>query len=496
MQLGFYRTGNFFTDLGIVSLFDLFVTKYENLQKNSAPPFIQVSGKDIEFQLHKEFLIINAEKPLINDELKWTLEKLKEKIHSRETKSKQAKVSTWWSGAAWYLFCQMKWRDVESSMGQIFKTAKQGRECDLCGQKGRTLKDVGAVELPFAVSLQKFQSFYPSLKGRTRSCGCCRFASWFAPIWLHYRISNDVLNAFCLEANDLFSLYESWSYFSRMFAERRDLQTYESELYFVQLPYETVLDFLLSAWKIWKNDLIEKLGAKRMHLFSVEGRQENKTFKKHEIIPGLSRFLNALQRVVYQDSTGSEQQPLLTLFRAMLIQNPGNPPDTLYRNEFSRCCLFEEKLHDVLETFLCEKIIVREQNITSFEAREMERFFEIYQKEVIKMDEYILSSAKSIGQRLGQNMSKNADKSIVYELRNARSLTDYLEALQHIFVKNMEPTEEGITWYREEVENHLKTLDDKSWRVSRALTVIYTVLSYQQNLRSTPASTTSGTMTS
>lgn len=481
MEIAFHRAGNFFTDLGIVSLFDLFVTKYEEkLQKNSVPPFIQVSGRDIEFQLHEDFLTINAEKSLINNELKWALEKLKEKIHSRETRSEQAKVRHWWSGAAWTLFGHMKWGAVESSLKQIFENANQGGKCDLCGHEGRKLKDAGAVELPFAVSLQKFQSFYPSLKGKLRSCGCCRFASWFAPVWLHYRISDDTLNAFCLESADLLSLYESWSYFSRIFAERTPYKTYESELQYIQLPYETLLDFFISAWKIAKNDMVGKLTAKRLHLFSIVGRQDDKTFKRYEIIPSSLKLLNILQKIAYLDRTGKEQQPLLTLFSAMAIQNPGNPPDTSYRNEFARCCIFEESLHEIIEKFLCEKIIVREQNITSFEARETERFFEVYQKEVMTMDEHILSSSKSIGQRLGQNMAENADKSVVYELRNARSLIDYIEALQHVFVRNME----GIKWYREEVENHLKTLDDKNWRVSRALTVIYTVLYYQQNLKS------------
>lgn len=479
MEISFHRTGNFFTDLGIVALFDLFRVRYnDTLQRSTTPAFIKVSGNKIEFQLHREFLTIKAEKSLINNELKWALGRLKEKIHSRPTRTNRV----WWSGAAWTLFGHMKWSDVENSLGQIFEEANQRRRCDLCNQNGRRLKNAGAVEFPFAVSNQKFQSFYSSLKASVRSCGCCRFASWFAPTWLHYRISSNTLNTFCIESSDLLSLYESWSYFSRMFAQRTDLQTYESELYFVQLPYETLLDFLLSAWKILKIDIVKKLSAKRMHLFSIEGRQEDKIFKRHEIIPSLSKLLNILQVIAYQDSTDKEQKTLLTVFRTMLIQNPGNPPDTLYRNEFARCCFFEESLHEVLLRFLCEKIIVREQNITSFDAREIERFFYIYQKEVINMDEHILSSTKSIGQKLGQNMVKNDDKSIVYELRNSRSLTDYLEAIQHIFVKNME----NIIWYRDEVENHLKTLDEKNWKVSRALTIIYTVLYYQQALRNAP----------
>lgn len=91
----------------------------------------------------------------------------------------------------------------------------------------------------------------------------------------------------------------------------------------------------------------------------------------------------------------------------------------------------------------------------------------------------LLPALQSVGETLGQLVKVTDDRSILYNLRNARNADDLLEVLSRVVVRHADTFITGeVELWRNRVREVTKSLDASNWRRARSLLGIYAGLKF------------------
>jgi hypothetical protein len=118
-------------------------------------------------------------------------------------------------------------------------------------------------------------------------------------------------------------------------------------------------------------------------------------------------------------------------------------------------------------------------SVAYFPAISLQTFIHIYLKEVKDMIVDLLPSLESVGTTLGELVKQTDDRSILYNLRNARNPDDLLEVLSRVVIRHADEFIAGEPeLYRGSVRKLAESIDQANWRRVRSLLGIYAGLRF------------------
>jgi len=356
--------------------------------------------------------------------------------------------------------------------------------CDLCGRSVKKLEELKQYHFPFLVTKGKLDTFYSHHKVSYQICSLCTLASVFALDNLLFNISRDTGLFYLLYDPDLESL---WRWRGQLVEylkphQENPFRNFELQGYRTNYLKETLLGLLYELWEKVRGFSDEKrrgLFTKRIYSFmAIGGRGTDfRGFFEYARLESAFEFFKQLDEslaVAFERIPEELRFGYTPNFRSIYSQfytvretAGGQRYDTLVRERLAERLLNFEPIHDIIEAFLFEV-----QRSVWF----LDEFVRFCAKEVDGMEASLLDLTQKLGGLIGAKASESEKKSVLYDIRNAKNLDEFLRTLNHIqftFEK-----EGGIHIHRELLE----ALDEGSWERYKSLVSIFAMNTYLAEL--------------
>jgi len=319
------------------------------------------------------------------------------------------------------------------------------KRCDLCG----TFAPVTSAKMwmfPFIVEPQKFGNFYSNGKRGINLCPRCALAGVAGyQSWLWIAQGKTVLHLFLFHS-DLDEL-------SRLHREvLSDLQISGSKRGNIDLPFygpylhETTLALLLKLFsnvessgslsREGRDFLASLLGAddsalpSPITLYAITGKPGRafnmQVFREFSQIHAFYRLYKAWMAEVGGDNP---QQAVASVFR-QLQRKEGSQYNTLWREKVAWAVLEFSDPFPYVEDFLFDAR-AKEKNPIPLYWGTMP-VLNYYAKEVLSVDEALLRVLGRFGHNLGNEAGKKTEMGLLYALRNAKNLEEFLRVLNDV----------------------------------------------------------------
>lgn len=480
------RTGDFWIDMGLIGLWDAMAARFkEGKTKNIGDRFIgdiliddlYSDGKvGISVSLCRTGLTlqyINSE--TLDEELENALGSIKSDYYGKTKKG-----TMWWQRLGLVFFKNQDpetFFELPTKIAGKQKTKWKVGTCDFCGMGKRNVKQAGAGEHPMVVVPGKFSSFYSNLRGDTKICNWCAFASKFAPLRLFYTIRKNKITGIAFEANDLLDLKDILNRFSRLFAEKSEWRrNFPSKLrYTPQYPLETFLDFLFAVIMEMKKklDLEVKNHLENLNVHIIQASSgQGLSIDRYYVIPNIPKVFEFISACDWLDKKQLSHNSLFETAN-FLVSRQGTDVETITREEFSRRLFYTRDVSGLLEEFLIQQI-GKKPNMSSCTALNIEKFIYTHTLNQMGMDSYQLNVAKQLGGLIGRLASDTDNKSLLYNLRSVGNLNSLLAFFHHLLVRYMD----DIKPRRQDFETLLGEIDNTNWFTYKSLIGIFSVLEY------------------
>jgi len=473
----FSQTGNFWIDFGIVSLWGYLLKGKHPIHFKENLEF--KARNDVAVCLSPDALVLSGGERAIDDTLNESLNELKNAVWGKTRKGKD-----WWKPEPSFFFKQFG-KKIDALLQTPNKLKKSGKfrkrnTCNFCGQSNNNVGLVRLSEQPLIVTKDKMMTFYSGFKGKINICTNCTFASHFAPARIQgvfSKMAGNTLNMMIPEATDLIDLARLLHWFGQEEVVKR-----------VQTPLfggfqnilETSMKFLFETWKMLDEKGLkvdEEFGPKTKRFHVAQLRSEKKVTQviRYYLLPDIYAIFNAFNCTKYLTREGKTLHTFEGVFNHFYFRTP--KLDTHTREELSYFIIHRMDLCELIEKFLYERELTRGEHLKdSFLIREFGLFVEFYEGRMIKVEESVLGTCKSVGENLGELAFNVDDAGILYTLRSVRNLDDFLASLQSFltrYVKELQPK-----FYRKALDDLLMVINDKNWKRFKALVGIYAVLKY------------------
>jgi hypothetical protein len=318
--------------------------------------------------------------------------------------------------------------------------------CEFCGSEDRDVKQVGAGEHPLVVIPGKFSSFYSNLRGDTKICNWCAFASKFSPVELLYAVSGNSITAICIESDNLIDLSNVLNAFSRLFVQSEWFRNFPSVLKYTKYPLESFLDFLFATINEFEKkqdsqgiSLLKGTLISKVHIIQgISG--QGLSIGKYYVIPNMPKVFDFISQCKWLDKN---QRSYNCFFQTAvyLTSKQGTDINTSVREEFARRVFYNKDVSDLLEEFLIGKVNSKSD---SFSAINIDKFIMLFALNQMGMDSRELSIAKQLGDFIGQLSAKEDNKSLLYSLRSIGNLSSFLSYLNQLLVRYIDDVKIGI----------------------------------------------------
>lgn len=487
-QIQFFRSGHFWTDLGVAALWrwlaenalhvrregEGYVAEYEHFQALLRRDVLQLAGQEI----------------AVLAKLRAAVDALQAKVWQPTQRGKM-----WWSPVANFLYAGQNRPDFIVNYDELASKPQFRRSgiCCICGRNDLPVRTTATSYNPLTVSVDKMSTFYSEISGKESICQACAFASPFALTQAWYSIQGGTATLLWPIAPDFISLDRFFRSVSHHFAVTETFRNYPSAIRYAQSPAACFLDALCSLWEINQKEglgpeLVEALTAAQ---FQFHGMQLTKvgntvTVDHYEIIPDPISILRLVQACDQISQQGERWNALQTMLSAMPIirRIPGGKreADVHLLNTVSRLVIRHSPVDGPIEERVYVTLDQMHSDATSvvyFPVVGLRMFIPIYMKEVKDMIADLLPSLQSVGTTLGELVKQTDDRSILYNLRNARNPDDLLEVLSRVVVRHADDFIAGQPeLYRGAVRKLAESIDQSNWRRVRSLLGIYAGLRF------------------
>ncbi|MEM3192942.1 MAG: hypothetical protein QW292_12840 [Candidatus Parvarchaeota archaeon] len=394
---------------------------------------------------------------------------------------KAKKGIMWWQRLGLFFFKNQDPKtffELPTKIAENKKTKWKVGTCDFCGMEKRNVKQAGAGEHLLVVVPGKFSSFYSNLRGDTKICNWCAFASKFSPLRLFYTISSNSITGIAFEANDLLDLLNVYNYFSNLFAQSEWYRNFPSMLGYTQYPLETFLDFLLATMIEVQNkrnlegkNPLESGLISNVHIIQASSGQ-GLSIDRYYTIPNIPKVFDFISACKWLDKNQKSHNSLLETAK-ILVSKQGTRVETVTREEFSRRLFYTRDVSGLLEEFLIKQI-GKNSNMQSFGALNIDKFITKYTYYQMSMDSNQLNVTKQLGGLIGQLASDTDNKSLLYTLRSVGNLSDFLAFFDHLLVRYID----DIKPRRQDFETLVSEIDNTNWFTYKSLIGIFSALRY------------------
>ncbi len=312
-------------------------------------------------------------------------------------------------------------------------------ECDLCGAEG-PVESARLYLFPFVVDPGKFGNFYSVAKRGVKLCSRCAVAGFAAfQSWLWRRQGNTYhFFVFHTDLERLSTLHESVLSPLRL-AEVKG-GNFEVD-FFGEYPYENLFALLLNLFKfLYMREsegelsplLAELTGAQPVvgnpivvYAFSGEG---GKSFSMRAFtqFDRFQPFYCLYCRWREALSVPNPHNVLAQVFRQ--FQHKRQRTETIWREWVCSAMLKQIDPSPSIEAFLYD-VCTEIRRALSYGTLEV---LQTYLQEVLKMEEKLLNILKGFGYELGRVAAEKSEMGLLYALRNAKNLDQFLEVLNQI----------------------------------------------------------------
>jgi len=218
-----------------------------------------------------------------------------------------------------------------------------------------------------------------------------------------------------------------------------------------------------------------------MQLSKPNPRSNVISVDRYEIIPdpvGILRLVQACDQTSQQGERWNALQSSLSAMPIIRRTPEGRTEaNTRLLDAASRAVVARAPVDQVIEERVYAALDDMQGNVASvayFPAISLQTFIQIYLKEVKDMIVDLLPSLQSVGTTLGELVKQTDDRSILYNLRNARNPDDLLEVLSRVVIRHADEFIAGKPeLYRGSVRKLAESIDQTNWRRVRSLLGIY-----------------------
>lgn len=488
-QIEFFRSGHFWTDLGVIALWRWLAEGATCVRREEGG---YIAGYDgFEALLCADALQLLGEEGAILAELSAAADTLRTQVWQPTKKGKM-----WWSSVAGFLYAGQNNPDFIANYKDLLKDKIQRsrlRSCSICGRNDLPVRTAGTCYNPLTVRVDRMSTFYSELRGKETICQACAFASPFAFRQAWYSVQGTTATLVWPVALDFISLDRFFRSISRNFVLVETFRNYPPAIPYAQSPAACFLDVLCSLWAINQKEGLgdELVRALNEAQFQFHGMQLEKagntiTVDRYEIIPdpaGLLRLVQACDQISQQ---GVRWNALESTLRAMVIErrtSEGRIEAKVHLlDEVSRSVVKRAPVDHVLEKRVyvaLDEMQADAASLAYFRVVGLRTFIPIYMGEVKDMMIEILPALRSIGETLGELVEQTDDRSILYNLRNARNPDDLLEVLSRVVLRYSDAFIAGKPeLYRGNVRKLAESIDQTNWRRVRSLLGIYAGLKF------------------
>jgi len=285
-------------------------------------------------------------------------------------------------------------------------------------------------------------------------------------------------------------------------------RNYEQAFSYANGPTACFLDLLCSLWRIWRtresaDDPIMALASMQFHAMQLSKPTKTSnviSVDRYQIIPDPVGALRLIQGSDQLSKQGRVWNALISVLSDMPVRQRGPDgkiqADTHLLNQIADAIVARTPIEEVLEGRIYEALDQLQTDavlVEHFNALAFRLFVPIYFKEVKDMTIDLLPALQSVGETLGELVKLTDDRSILYNLRNARNADDLLEVLSRAIVRHADAFIEGKPeLWRNRVRELAEAIDSSNWRRARSLLGLYAGLKFielaqAQTSSSTPA---------
>jgi hypothetical protein len=313
-------------------------------------------------------------------------------------------------------------------------------KCDLCDMDEAPVESARLYLFPFVVDPGKFGNFYSVARRGVKLCPRCAVAGFAAfQSWLWRRQGNTYhFFVFHTDLERLSALHESVLSPLRL-AEVKG-GNFKVD-FFGEYPSENLFALLLSLFKLLharESDgempplLAELTGAQPVvgnpivvYAFSGTG---GKSFSMRAFtqFDRFQQFYRLYCRWMEGLPVNNPHGALAQVFRQ--FQHKRQRTETIWREWVCSAILKQTDPSPAIEAFLYD-VCTEVRRALSYGTLEV---LQIYLQEVLKMDERLLNIIKGFGYELGRVAAEKSEMGLLYALRNAKNLDQFLEVLNQI----------------------------------------------------------------
>lgn len=317
----------------------------------------------------------------------------------------------------------------------------KNQQCDFCGRIAQ-VTDAKLYLFPFVVDPGKFGNFYSCARRGLKMCALCALAGFAAfESWLWRRQDNT--RHFFLFHTDLKRLVKlRESLIAPVQQEEAKGGNFEAP-FFGEYPFENLFGLLLRMFKVIRQResegkldplLAELTGAlpitgSPIVVYVISGSAGGKSFSMRALNQ-FDRFqpLYRLYQRWLDSLQGQKSHDTLEAVFRQFQQRRERSVETLWREQICRAILQQADPLTPLEAFLYE-VSAEQKEPLAFGSLEV---FQIYLQEVMRMDDKLLNILKGFGYELGRQAASKKDMGLLYALRNAKNLDQFLEVLNKV----------------------------------------------------------------
>ncbi len=315
---------------------------------------------------------------------------------------------------------------------------KGNAECDLCGAQG-PVENARQYLFPFVVDPGKFGNFYSAAKRGVKVCARCAVAGFAAFQSVLWRRHGDTYHLFVFHTDlpRLRSLYNS------LIAPMRLAKAKGGNFavpFSGEYPYESLFALLLSVFRTLharestgETDplLAELMGAKPIAgspivVYAISG-ERGKGFSMRALVAfdQFQRFYRLYTRWIAVPSEANGSHEVVARVFRQFQHRRQKKTETLWREHVCSAMLRQTDPAPAIEAFLYD-VSVETRRALRYGTLEV---LHIYLQEVLKMDEKLLNIIRGFGYELGRIAAEKSEMGLLYALRNAKNLDQFLEVL-------------------------------------------------------------------
>lgn len=447
-------TGNFWIDNGIVMLYEQFgcgVHSVDEVLKQIVDKLLKPTGSKGQYYDEKSGRIVEYDKiswtypfkyfvSISGKASKISIDELPLFIREQINKNKKDKADKnkeIFTGPPKFTI-ELKWSNKEDL-------------CNICGTKSVTTKATKYL-YPFVVNPNKFGNYYSCVKQEFKLCPRCALAGLASYLGLLTFKDSKVIHIFTFHS----TLEELYRIHREVLGPlRQEQKSGKTPISFRgKYTYETVFGLLLKLFSYVKTpeDLTEdayKLLASLfgadpenppapLSLYLITGR-EGKSFDIQSVFEfsNFSRLYKMYEDWLFiiesiaknRHLAINKHEKLLHIWK-QFVSKQGDKIETIWRDKIAKAILeFSDPL-PYIQDFLFD-VRAKEKNPSKLSIGTLS-VMKHYLKTIYNMSEDIMRKLAGFGHSIGTAAKKQGDRGILYTLRNAQNIDDFLKALNQI----------------------------------------------------------------